>query len=302
MNKNCNLLCVEYITSIYSLFFSMIAFSIGSVDIYRYGIFYFIAFLVGYLFFHRIAKKNIFWIKFPRLQTFLQKDIDDLILCIFLGVLLWGRVGHIVIYDLSYYLQHPGEIFQIWRWGMSFIGGIFGVTIALTILAWKKRFTFKDVLLLGDLIFAILPFGIMIGRIGNYLNQELYGVVVTDRLPRLWYPVFSLLNDLNIFHVYPQIDSFLRLNTNFLSSFFEWLVLLVITLAIIRHRVKTKAPQPGKIVAVFFMWYSFVRFFLEYFRADSQLEFHGRFSISQRFFLGFFAVGGAILVFRKKLK
>ena len=68
---------------------------------------------------------------------------------------------------------------------MSFIGGIFGVTIALAILAWKKRFTLKDVLLLGDLIFAILPFGIMIGRIGNYLNQELYGVIVTDRLPRL---------------------------------------------------------------------------------------------------------------------
>ncbi|MCX6823975.1 MAG: prolipoprotein diacylglyceryl transferase, partial [candidate division SR1 bacterium] len=212
----------------------MIAFSIGSVDIYRYGIFYFIAFLVGYLFFHRIAKKNVFGTKFPRLQTFLQKDIDDLILCIFLGVLLGGRVGHVVIYDLQYYLSHPGEIFQIRRGGMSFIGGIFGVTIALGVLAWKKRFTLKDVLLLGDLIFAILPFGIMIGRIGNYLNQELYGVIVTDRLPRLGYPVFSMLNDLNIFHVYPQIDSFLRLNTNFLSSFFEGLVLLIITLSIIR--------------------------------------------------------------------
>lgn len=68
---------------------------------------------------------------------------------------------------------------------MSFIGGIFGVTIALLVLAWKKGLRLKEVVLLGDLIFAILPFGIMIGRIGNFLNQELYGVVVSDWLPRL---------------------------------------------------------------------------------------------------------------------
>jgi len=280
----------------------MIAFSIGTIDIYRYGIFYFIAFAVGYLFFHRIAKKNIFWAKFPRMQTFLQKNIDDLILCIFLGVLVWWRLGHVIIYDFQYYWSHPSDILQIWRWWMSFIGGIFGVTIALAVLAWKKRFTVKEVLLLGDLIFAILPFGIMIGRIGNYLNQELYGVVVTDRLPRLWYPLFSLLNDLNIFHVYPQIDNVLRLNTNFLSSFFEGFLLLILTLSIIRQRVKTKTPKPGQIVGIFFVGYSFIRFLLEYFRADSQLEFHGRFSVSQWFFIGFFAVGGAILMFRKKLK
>lgn len=280
----------------------MIAFSIGTIDIYRYGIFYFIAFLVGYLFFHRIAKKNIFWSVFPHMQTFLQKNIDDLILCIFLGVLVWWRLGHVIIYDFQYYWSHPSDIAQIWRWGMSFIGGIFGVTIALAVLAWKKRFTVKEVLLLGDLIFAILPFGIMIGRIGNYLNQELYGVVVTDRLPRLWYPLFSLFNDLNIFHVYSQIDNVLRLNTNFLSSFFEGFLLLILTLSIIRQRVKTKTPQPGQIVGIFFVGYSFIRFLLEYFRADSQLEFHGRFSVSQWFFIAFFMVGVAILIFRKKLK
>lgn len=280
----------------------MIAFSIGSVDVYRYGIFYFIAFLAGYLFFHRIAKKDIFWKKFPHMQTFLQTNIDDLMLCLFFGVLLWGRLGHVVIYDLSYYLSHPGDIFQVWKWWMSFIGWIFGVTIALAVLAWKKHFTRKEFFLLGDLIFAILPFGIMVGRIGNFLNQELYGIIVSDWLPRLWYPLFSLLHDLNIFHVYTQVDSFLRVNTNFLSSFFEWLVLLIITMSIIRKRVKSKIPQPGQIVGIFLIWYSAVRFCLEYLRADAQLEFHGRFSISQWFFLWFFVIGIMIVVFRKKLK
>lgn len=280
----------------------MVAFSIGSFSVYRYGIFYFVAFLVAYLFFQRIIKKNIFWAHFPRLQTFLQDHLDDFMLCIFFGVLLWGRLWHIIIYDLQYYLQHPGEIFQIWRWGMSFIGGIFGVTIALLLLAWRNRLTPKEFLLVGDLIFAILPFGIMLGRIGNFLNQELYGVVVSSWLPRLWYPLFSLLNDLKIFHVYPQVDSFLRVNTNLLASFFEWFVLLLITLSIIRQRVKMKQPQPGKILATFLIGYSFIRFLLEYLRADSQLEFHGLFSTSQRFFIGFFLIGIGVLVWQKRNK
>lgn len=280
----------------------MIAFSLGSIDIYRYGIFYFIAFLAGYLFFHRLAKKNIFWDKFPRVQTFLEKNIDDLILCVFLGVLVGGRLGHVIIYDFQYYLQHPADILQVRRWGMSFIGGIFGVTIALAVLAWKKRFTFKDIVLLGDLIFAILPFGIMIGRVGNFLNQELYGIVVSDRLPRLWYPVFSLLNDFGVFHVYTQIDNQLRVNTNLLASVFEWWVLLIITLSILRKRIKNKAPKPGQIVATFLLWYSGIRFLLEYVRADSQLEFHGWFTTSQRFFLWFFLLGVVIRVRRKRLK
>ncbi|HMS91814.1 MAG TPA: prolipoprotein diacylglyceryl transferase [Candidatus Absconditabacterales bacterium] len=278
----------------------MIAFSLGSIDVYRYGIFYFITFLLGYLFFYRLAKKNIFGTKFPYLQTFLDKHIDDFILCIFLGVLIGGRLGHVIIYDFQYYLSHPGDIFQVRKGGMSFIGGIFGVTIALLVLAWKKGLRLKEVVLLGDLIFAILPFGIMIGRIGNFLNQELYGVVVSDWLPRLGYPIFSLLNDIGIFHVYDQIDSQLRVNTNLLSSIFEGGILLLITLSIIRHRVKTKAPHPGQIVAIFLLWYSGVRFLLEYVRADSQLEFYGRFSISQRFFLGFFLLGIVTLIRQKR--
>lgn len=280
----------------------MIAFSLGSIDIYRYGIFYFVAFFVGYLFFHRIAKKNIFWPKFPRVQTFFQKNIDDLILCIFFGVLIWWRLGHVIIYDFQYYLSHPGDILQIRRGGMSFIGWMIGVTLALAGLARKKKFNVKEMVLVFDIILAIVPFGIMLGRIGNFLNQELYGVVVSDWLPRLWYPVFSLLNDLNIFHVYTQIDNQLRVNTNLLASLFEWLVLLGITLYIIRTRVKTKAPHPGQIVAIFLLWYSGARFLLEYLRADSQLEFHGWFTVSQRFFLWFFLLGMMVLVYRKRLK
>ncbi len=274
----------------------MIAFSIGSLDIYRYGIFYFIAFLAWYLFLNRITKKNIFWKTFPNLQTFLQSHIDDLVIIVFLGVLIWGRLWHVIIYDFQYYLQHPNEILHVRQWGMSFIGGIFGVTIALVVFARKKRLKRKELLLIGDLIFAILPFGIMIGRIGNFLNQELYGVVV----PKLGAGITKLFTTVNIFHIYPLIDNQLRVNTNFLASFFEWLVLLLITLSIIRTRVRTKKPQPGKIIAVFLIGYSVIRFCLEYLRADSQLEFHGLFSTSQRFFIWFFLLGIGLLVRQKR--
>ncbi len=272
----------------------MIAFSIWSIDIYRYGIFYVVAFLAGYLFLYRISKKNIFWKTFPRLQTFLEKHLDDLMLYIFFGVLLWGRLGHVIIYDLQHYLQHPVEIFQVRKWGMSFIGGIVWVTIAMLILMRRKKLSWKELLLLGDLILAILPFGIMLGRIGNYLNQELYGIVASEVLGKFGYPFFSLLNQLGLMHVYSQVDELLRVNTNFLASFFEGFVLLVITMLVFRTRVHRKIVQPGKIVGIFLIGYSFIRFLLEYLRADSQLEFQGWFTISQWFFLVFFVVGRGV--------
>jgi len=68
---------------------------------------------------------------------------------------------------------------------MSFIGGMLGVTISLAIVSWRRKLRFKEIVVLFDLVLAIVPFGIMLGRIGNFLNQELYGVVVSDRLPKL---------------------------------------------------------------------------------------------------------------------
>lgn len=177
-----------------------------------------------------------------------------------------------------------------------------GVTLSLFIFAWVKRLKRKELLLLGDMIFAILPFGIMLGRIGNFLNQELYGITAAEVLGKFGYITSSLFHQLGLYHIYPQVDTMLRVNTNFLSSFFEGFVLLVITLLVIRTRVRRKIVQPGKIVGIFLIGYSFIRFFLEYLRADSQLEFHGRFTISQWFFVVFFLLGVAVLIFRKKFR
>lgn len=103
---------------------------------------------------------------------------DDLLLCVFAGVLLGGRLGHVIIYNFSYYIHHPQNIFAFRQGGMSFIGGLVGVTIVMLIFRKVKKGTKHDLLTLLDIIVVALPIGIALGRLGNYLNQELYGVVV----------------------------------------------------------------------------------------------------------------------------
>ncbi len=93
----------------------MVALSIGPISIYRYGIAYAIAFLAGYLWIYYLIKKNIFKDQFPRVHTFLQHHLDDLMITIFLGVVIGGRLGHVLIYDFAYYLEHPREIRQVWK-------------------------------------------------------------------------------------------------------------------------------------------------------------------------------------------
>lgn len=288
----------------------MIAFSIGSVHIYRYGIMYLIAFIFGYLGFKYIAKKRYIANISPRGQNILDKHLEDLMIFIFLGVLLGGRLGHVIIYNLQYYLAHPAEIIAFRDGWMSFIGWLFGVIIGILafrkVKKWSKpstvnsqfsifNFQFDNLLVLFDILLLLLPVGIALGRLGNYLNQELYGVIVADWLPRLGYPLFSFFQSINIFHVYPAVDEFLRVNTNWLALLFEGLVTFVIWLFVFRQQIRRKLWRPWLWSAIFLMWYSFVRFFLEYVRADSQLEFYGPFTISQRFFVIFFILGGIIL-------
>lgn len=279
---------------------TMIAFSIGSVHIYRYGIMYLLGFTFGYIGFRYIARKKFFAKNFPRIQNILEKHLEDFLIVLFVGVLVGGRLGHVIIYNLQYYLAHPGEIIRFRDGGMSFIGGLFGVVIGILSFRKVKKWTPRDLLVLFDVLLVLLPIGIAFGRVGNYLNQELYGVLVSDRLPRLWYPLFSILHDLNIFHVYPAVDSFLRVNTNWLAVFWEGLVTFVVGLFVFRYQLRKKLWRPWLWSAIFLMWYSFVRFLLEYLRADSQLEFKWPFTISQRFFLGFFIV--AVVIFRQNKK
>lgn len=269
----------------------MTAFSIWSVHVYRYGLFYFITCIIGYCFLRRVGKQKWFENR-PGIQNLLTNGIDDLILWTIVWVLVWGRLGHVFIYEWPYYSQHLTEIFAVRKWWMSFIGGILGVVIAIFYVEKMYHLSRKEFFIIFDLLLLIVPIGIILGRIGNFLNQELYGIVVPDSL--FW------LSHFKITHIYPKIDNLLRFNTNFIAAFFEWLVTWIIWVVILFQQFAKKKWHPGKITIVFIMVYSVVRFMLEFLRQDSQFEHIWVFTTTQRFMIAFLGFGFSLWYFYKK--
>jgi len=129
-----------------------------------YGLMYALGFLIGYLIL-------VLWSKIKKISL-TYDDIFDLIIYVFFGVILGGRLGYVLFYNLPYYLENPSKIFAIWEGGMSFHGGLIGVIIAVWIYSLVKKFNLFDVL---DVISILVPIGLGLGRIGNFINQELYG-------------------------------------------------------------------------------------------------------------------------------
>ncbi|MCK9466842.1 MAG: prolipoprotein diacylglyceryl transferase [Candidatus Absconditabacterales bacterium] len=278
----------------------MIAFSIGPINVYWYGIFYLFGFLIGYFFLKFIAKKK-FFSKYKNLQNLLSNDIDSLLIYIILGVLLGGRLGEVFIYEWTYFSQHLLEIFAVWNGGMSFIGGITGVFVSLLIMKKVKKLSNVEFFLLFDTLLVVVPLAIMLGRFGNYLNQEIYGLVVPINYRGINEFFVNIFTKTNIFHVYDLIDSNLRINTNFISIFFEGLVLFFILSILFFKKIKKKEIKPGIIIAYFLIFYSLFRFFIEYLRIDSQSQYVFLFTKSQRIFL-IFILTGFVFMWNKKMK
>ncbi len=286
----------------------MIAFSFGPIDIYWYGIFYLLWFLLWYWFLKLIWKIWLFK-KYKKLQELLEKNTDDILIAIILWVLLWWRLWEVFIYQWHYFSQNLSQIFAVWNGGMSFIGGIAWVWISLFILKKIKKLRATEFLLLLDTIVAILPLAILFWRFWNYLNQELYWLLVPIWAWWMSGSIVGMLSNLNIFHIYDSVDSSLRVNTNLLSMTFEWVVLLMITGGVMAYRViyniknkirkLKKTIKPWFIVWLFLIFYSLFRFFLEYLRVDSQSQYIGLFTRSQIVFVVFILVW-LVFLFRRK--
>ena len=205
--------------------------------------------------------------------------MDDIILATVIGILIGGRIGEVLLYNRDYYSTHLSEIFAVRHGGMSFIGGIVGVIAAIMILDRIHKLTRKEFFIIFDLILVIVPVGIILGRYGNFLNQELYGIVAPGRLP-------SFLT-----HVYPAIDDQVRVNTNLLALLLEGVLIFIISAGMFIRQYVTRRLTPGKIATTFIMLYALIRFGLEYLRADSQGQFIGPFTTTQRGMIFFFIFG-----------
>ncbi|MCW8831893.1 MAG: prolipoprotein diacylglyceryl transferase [Colwellia sp.] len=141
-----------------------IIFSIGPVALRWYGMMYLIGFLAAMFIANKAADKS---------QGVWSRDqVSDLLFYGFLGVILGGRVGYVLFYQFEYFLADPLYLFQIWQGGMSFHGGLLGVIIAVYIFARKSN---KSFLAVGDFVAPLVPIGLGMGRLGNFINAELWG-------------------------------------------------------------------------------------------------------------------------------
>ena len=140
-----------------------VAFSIGPIAVHWYGLMYLVGFVGGY------------WLGVYRSRSTPGWDkelVSDLLFQIAVGVIVGGRMGYVLFYKANYYLSHPLEVFYVWQGGMSFHGGLLGVLAALVLFA---RSTQKSLLQVTDFVVPLVPLGLGAGRIGNFINQELWG-------------------------------------------------------------------------------------------------------------------------------
>ncbi|MDP3636815.1 MAG: prolipoprotein diacylglyceryl transferase [Azonexus sp.] len=231
--------------------FDPVALSLGPLSIRWYGLMYLLAF-VQFILLGRYRIKTQ--------PGFLTVDqLDDLLFYGMLGVILGGRLGQVFFYEPVYFLAHPLEIFAIWQGGMSFHGGFLGVLLAILLWARKHQFAWLDV---ADFIAPLIPLGLATGRIGNFINGELWGRVTDPSLP--WAMVFPQAGDL-----LPRHPSQLY------HVGLEGILLFVILWLYTR-----KPRQRGAASGVFLIGYGVFRFVTELFREPDTGIFGHSYSIS----------------------
>ncbi len=218
--------------------FDPVAVEILSLEIRWYSLSYIIGILTGWY----LAKK-----------FFISKNIyprfDDYITFVIIGLILGGRFGYVLFYNLNFYMNNPFDILKLWQGGMSFHGGVLGIIIASIIFAKKNDDNIFEYL---DVVALVSPIGIFFGRIANYINSELYGSVTN--VP--WAVTFI------------QVDNLPRHPSQLYEALLEGLILFLILI----YFKKKFFNKPGLISGLFLIFYSIFRFFVEFYRVpDEQL-------------------------------
>lgn len=220
--------------------FDPVIFEIGSVGLRWYGLMYLIGFIFArWLAIQRAKKPYSGWT---------VEQIDSLLFNGFLGVFLGGRIGYVLFYQWDYFLQEPAYLFRVWEGGMSFHGGLIGVIISMLItVKLQKRYFWAT----ADFVAPLIPFGLGMGRIGNFINDELWGRVT----------------DVSWAVLFPSGGYLPRHPSQLYEAFLEGFVLFIILNYFIGK------PRPtGSVAGLFLIGYGSFRFLVEFFREpDPQL-------------------------------
>ncbi len=226
--------------------FDPVAFSIGPLAVRWYGLMYLTGFGAAWWLGTRRIKQG----KAP----VTRQVFDDMLFAAVIGVILGGRLGYVLFYKPEHYLAHPLEIFEIWQGGMSFHGGLLGVMLAMAWIAWRQRIHYLELM---DFVAPVCPLGLAAGRMGHFINGELWGRV-TD-VP--WGMVFRGAGDL------PRHP----------SQLYEF-ALEGIALFVLVWWFSSKPRPTGQVSGMFLLGYGVFRFIAEFAREPDS-------------FLGFLALG-----------
>lgn len=210
-----------------------VAFELGPLAVHWYGLMYLVGFGSAWLLGRWRVKQHLTRVSLV--------DFEDMLFLAMLGAILGGRIGYALFYQPGYYLQHPLEILFLWQGGMSFHGGLLGVVLSLWLFGKRKQYRFLE---LGDLVAPLVPLGLAAGRLGNFINGELWGRPTT--LP--WGMAF------------PGAQDGLARHPSQLYQFaLEGLLLFSIVWWFAR-----KPRATGQISAIFLMGYGLLRFAAEF--------------------------------------
>jgi phosphatidylglycerol---prolipoprotein diacylglyceryl transferase len=211
-----------------------VIFSIGPLSLRWYGLMYVIGFVSSYLL-------VLYQLKKKRMKV-TRSEVDDLFFYLILGLIVGARLGYVLFYNLRFYAENPLEALVLWHGGMSFHGGFLGAAIAGYVVIRKKKLNFFEI---GDLIIPTCPIGLAFGRLGNFINGELFGKP----------------SDVPWAMVFPQGGLAARHPSQLYEGFLEGLVMFVI-LWIYKDRKK----RDGDVLALFLILYGVFRIFCEIFR------------------------------------
>ena len=219
--------------------FDPVLIDLGIIKIHWYSLAYVFGILIGWWYGRLIITKKIHGSD----QEIYLKNFDDLISYIIIGVIVGGRLGYVIFYNLTFFLNQPIEIFKLWEGGMSFHGGLIGVILSTYIFSKVKKLNYK---IYFDIICCAAPIGIFLGRIANFINSELYGTP-TDKP---WGVIF------------PEIDNLSRHPSQLYEAFLEGIVLFVL----INFLFLKKNFNYGLISFLFLIFYGIFRIVSEFYR------------------------------------
>jgi len=250
---------------------------VGPFAIRWYALAYIVGIVAGWVYSRHLIRTERLWGGPAPLKVI---DFDDFVLWVTLGIILGGRIGYVLFYNLPHFAAHPLEIFQLWNGGMSFHGGFTGCVVAVVLFG---RLRGIPILSLGDLTCAAAPIGIFLGRIANFINGELWGRPA----------------DVSWAMVFPNGGPLPRHPSQLYEATLEGLVMFILLALMIRAGA---LKRPGLIVGAFACYYAMARSFCEFFREpDAQLGFlWGGATMGQLLSIPLFIVGLCFIVYAMK--